>query len=215
MRQRPRFSLRHLAPLVDNVPRTLATMLMMETPLLVLPVTAMPVSKMQTPMVMMVPMMDTGAGHRTTGLGEPLRGRAFRSNLRFAPISTAIPLASVRSAHCALRLPDNRTRRADMPDTAPDIRFVLLAPARRAALVAACASVALRASPVPASPSTGLRIASGTGARTGADSRADASVVASGSVLRTTACGSCRTDRHSIAVAAPLRRLRRRRFPER
>ena len=141
MRHRPRFRLHHLAPLADNVPRTLATMLMMETPLLVLPVTAMPVSKMQTPMVMMVPMMDTGADHRTTRLGEPLRGRAFRSNLRFAPISTAIPLASVRFAHCALRLPENRARRADMPDTAPDIRFVLLAPALRASLVAGFAPV--------------------------------------------------------------------------
>ena len=35
--------------------------------------------------------------------GEPLRGRAFRSNLRFAPISTAIPLASARSR--SLRAP--------------------------------------------------------------------------------------------------------------
>ena len=35
--------------------------------------------------------------------GEPLRGRAFRSNLRFAPISTAIPFASARS--CSLRAP--------------------------------------------------------------------------------------------------------------
>ena len=91
MRHPPRFRLHHLAPLADNVRRTLVTMLMMETPLLMLPVT-----EMQTPMVMMVPMMDSGAGHRTIRLGEPLRGRAFRSNLRFAPISAAIPLASVR-----------------------------------------------------------------------------------------------------------------------
>ena len=112
MRHRPRFRLHHLAPLADNVRRTLTTMLMMETPLLILmlPVTRMPVSEMQTPMVMMVPMMDTGAGHRTIRLGEPLRGRAFRSNLRFAPISAAIPLASVRvrsppSAACFARLP--------------------------------------------------------------------------------------------------------------
>ena len=92
---------------------------------------------------------------------------------------------------------------------------------------------ALRASPVPASPHTGsrtprrsarctrsrapaerartsLRTASCTGARTSAATAA----FAFGSVLRTTACGSRRTVRHSIAVAAPLRRLRRRRFPE-
>ena len=81
----------------------------------------------QTVMPMMVPMMDTGAGLHTIRLGEPLRGRAFRSNLRFAPISSAIPLASARFAHCALRLPNNRTRHAYVPDTAPDIRFVLLA----------------------------------------------------------------------------------------
>ena len=102
----------------------------------------MPVSEMQTPMVMMVPMMETRAGHRTIRLREPLRGRAFRSNLRFAPISTAIPLASVRSAHCALRLPHNPARRADVPDTAPDIRFVLLA---------ACDSLAW-----PAAPAAGI-----------------------------------------------------------
>ena len=34
-------------------------------------------------------------------------------------------------------------------------------------------------------------------------------------VLRTTACGCVRTARHSIAVAAPLRRVPRRRFPHR
>ena len=91
---------------------------------------------------------------------------------------------------------------------------------------------ALRASPVLASPSTGsrttrriaapararapaertrtsLRTAPGSRVRTSADSSASAF----GSVLRTTACGSARTARHSFAVAAPLRRLRRRRFP--
>ena len=42
-----------------------------------------------------------------------------------------------------------------------------------------------------------------------------ASLIACGSVLRTTACGSVRADRHSIAVTAPLRRVPRRRFPHR
>ena len=78
--------------------------------MLMLPVTAMPVSEMQTPMVRMVPMMVTRAGLLTIRLGEPLRGRAFRSNLRFAPISTAIPLASVRVR--SLRAP-----LAGQPDT--------------------------------------------------------------------------------------------------
>ncbi len=58
---------------------------------------------------------------------------------------------------------------------------------------------------------TSLRTAPCSSARTSAGTTA----TASGSVLRTTACGSRRTDRHSIAVAAPLRRLRRRRFPRR
>ena len=76
-------------------------------------------------------------------------------------------------------------------------------------------AAALRASPVPASPRTGLRTAPGTGARTGAVTRADAAAAAFGSVLRTTACGSVRTAVRSRAAAAPLRRLRRLRFPER
>jgi len=70
-------------------------------------------------------------------------------------------------------------------------------------------AAALRASTVPASPDTGFRTAPCTTVRMTADS----AVAVSGSVLRTTARGSRRTDRHSIAVAAPLRRLRRRRFP--
>ena len=58
--------------------------------------------------VMPVPMpvgrADLGAKHLgVKHLGVPLRGRAFRSNLRFAPISTAIPDASVRSR--SLRAP--------------------------------------------------------------------------------------------------------------
>ena len=70
-------------------------------------------------------------------------------------------------------------------------------------------TAALRASPVSASPDTGLRTAPCTTVRTGADSTASVS----GSVLRTTACGSGRFARHSVAVSAPLRRVPRRRFP--
>ena len=202
----------------------------MTTLLRVMPVTGLLVTTVHTMLVMIVPMMDTGAGLHTIRLGEPLRGRAFRCNLRCAPISAAIPLASVRFAHCALRLPDNRTRRADHPDTAPDIRFALLAPALRAALVAVCASLALAGcagcehrlgfAPVhPVCRRCRLRRAPACTpcpALVPAQARtlvADAAASASGSVLRTTACGSVRTVRHSIAVAAPLRRLRRRRFP--
>ncbi len=46
-------------------------------------------------------------------------GQAFRCNLRCAPISAAIPVASVSFAHCALRLPRARQRRAEVSDTVP------------------------------------------------------------------------------------------------
>ena len=95
-------------------------------------------------------------------------------------------------------------------------------------------AAALRASPVPASPRIGsrtirrgarrtragapaerVRTSLRTAPCTGVRMTADTAASASGSVLRTTARGSRRTVRHSIAVAAPLRRLRRRRFPKR
>ncbi len=114
----------------------------------------------------------------------------------------------------------------------PNSGLVILAPALRAALVTA----ALRASPVSASPDTDLRTARFTTRRTSVSARAgtpaerdrtslrtapgsrvrmtaDSTAFASGSVLRTTARGSGRTVRHSSAVAAPLRRVPRRRFP--
>ena len=52
-------------------------------------------------------------------LREPLRGRAFRSNLRFAPISAPIPLASARFARCALRLPKTPLPHRDRLPTRP------------------------------------------------------------------------------------------------
>ena len=76
--------------------------------LLVLPMlvtqklTAM-VQTVKSPMQSVVLQMLTSANITTSHSGEPLRGRAFRSNLRFAPISTAIPLASARSR--SLRAP--------------------------------------------------------------------------------------------------------------
>ena len=68
-----------------------------------------------------------------------------------------------------------------------------------------CATVAdaPRASPVRAPPCTGVRTSADTSAR------------ASGSALRATAFGAGRSARHSSAVAAPLRRVPRRRFPHR
>lgn len=58
---------------------------------------------------------------------------------------------------------------------------------------------------VRAAPITGFRISSCTGV--------SATARASGRVLRTTAVSTSRTDRHSIAVVAPMRALRPRRFP--
>ena len=113
-------------------------------------------------------------------------------------------------------------------------RLARPAPAPRASsrLVAA----ALRAPPVPASPSTGLRTAGCTFRRIGVSARArapaermrtslrippdsrvrtsaDSAAGAAAAVPRTapcsTRCASCR----SSAATAPIRRLRRRRFP--
>ena len=71
------------------------------------------------------------------------------------------------------------------------------------------ALAALRASTVRASPRTGL----GTASRSAARTRAGTIASASGSVLRTAACGSGRTAARSRAAAAPTSRARRRPFP--
>ena len=52
--------------------------------------------------------------------GDPLRGRAFRSNLRCAPITAAIPVASAPSGRCALRLPQRASH--DCPRLRPHRR---------------------------------------------------------------------------------------------
>ena len=114
MRHRPRFRLPYIAPFDDDVQHTLATMPLMTTLLRVMPVTDMLVTTVQTMVVMIVPMMEMGAGCHAIRLGDPLRGRAFRSNLRFAPISTAIPVASARKL--AAR---SACRRADTPCRSP------------------------------------------------------------------------------------------------
>ena len=164
-------------------------------------------------------------------------GRAFRSNLRCAPISAAIPIASIRFAHSALRLAGGSLRsppsagpirswpRSTAPAASPPCpprhgaarrahrgtRFARPGRLRRLRASPRLDAVALRASPVQASPRTGLRTAPCSRARTSADTSARAS----GSALRATAFGAGRSARHSSAVAAPLRRLRRRRFPHR
>ena len=181
----------------------------------------------------------------------PCRARCAVSTLR-----AGIPRASVRFAHCALRLPggsltlsaacwtaavaQRSTTSLGLPPRPPRAGAARSArrrprrarPGRLRRLRASprARPGALRASPVPASPHTGSRTPrrsarrtragapaehARTSLRTAVRTSADSAAYASGSVLRTTACGSRRTVRHSIAVAAPLRRLRRRRFPER
>ena len=220
-----------------------------------------------TVMVMMVPMMETGAGMRAKRLGASLRDRAFRSNLRslrslqFPLQSLAPPLPSVaaRSA-CrggSLTLPavagPAHSRRGSTaspagPPWSPRAGATrrarrgprLARPGRLRRLRASprLVAAALRASPVPASPRTGSGTAPCTNRSTGVFARArapaersrtslrtapgsrvrmtaDTAVAASGSVLRTTACGSGRTARHSIAVAASTGVGRRRPFPDR
>ena len=89
---------------------------------------------------------------QTMNLGASLRDRAFRCNLRFAPISAAIPRASAPCGRCALRLPGGSLRSPPLPvrrrggkarPHRPPDRRSLLAPALRAALVGDFASLAL------------------------------------------------------------------------
>ena len=173
--------------------------------------------------------------------GYPSRLRSLRS-LR-APLARRFADAH-RRVPDRHRRRDVRRHRHDHHRVllAPALRATLVADLASLAL-AGCAGCGHRLGlgpgapvrrPVPASPRTGsrtprrttrcaragapaehartsLRTAPCTGVRTGADSTA----ATSGSVLRTTARGSDRTARRSRAAAAPLRRLRRRRFPER
>ena len=81
-------------------------------------------------------IMPEHRAHRTSkDLGVPLRGRVFRSNLhRFAPISTALPNASLRSLRAIVR-PARRIRRTTRWRQRPCV----LATALRASLVSASA----------------------------------------------------------------------------
>ena len=192
------------------------------------------------PVVMqpMVPKMDTGSGMYTLRLGASLRDRAtLPSPLRGLGPSGGYPsrLRSLRS----LRAPLAR-RLAALPAVAGPTRSALRSTessgqpsgpprdgaarhARRGARLARpgrlgrqrasprLVAAALRAPPVSASPFTGLRTASCTGARTSADTAARACLP----VLRTTPRSSRCTSRRSSAAAAPTSRCRRPRFPER
>ena len=188
--------------------------------------------------------MRLGASLRDRAtLSSPLRGLApsggYPSRLRSLR-SLRAPLARrLASLTAACR---TATACAAFDGSRWHHRRVLLAPALRAALVADLASLALagyarlraspRLAPVPAPPRAGYaahRLAAlvrallrSPPALRSAPCRAvvpapvrDTAAHASGSVLRTSARGSVRTVRHSIAVTAPLRRVPRRRFPHR
>ena len=147
---------------------------------------------------MMVQQLDRRADHEAMDLGDPLRGRALRSN------------RAARDFHCnPCRLRALRALRTPFARRLAALTAAPVSCSRSAHRSPRLALLPPVLPPVPASPRTGLRTTPGTGARTSADTSASAF----GSVLRTTACGSARNAPHSIAVAAPLRRLRRSRFP--
>ena len=123
--------------------------------LLLMPISMTPMlATVHAVMLMPVPKMDTGAVSHTTNLGASLRDRAtLPSPLRGLDPSGGYPsrLRSLRSlrAPLARRLADAhrrvpvRHRRRIVRRHRCDHRRVLLAPALRATLVAACASLAL------------------------------------------------------------------------
>ena len=165
----------------------------------------------------MVFMLDVGSGVGALDLGASLRDRAsLPSPLRGLDPSGGYPsrLRALRSLRTSFA--KSRHRRAAVPDTVPGIDRSVFAPALRAALAAsrsasASRAGALPASPVRASPVTGLRTAPRTCVRTAAGTTADAF----GSALRATAFSTVRSARRSSAAAAPPRVPRRCRFPPR
>ena len=208
-----------------KVPPTMLTMPALPLLLVNPMVQAVSVIMVQIPMPSMVPKMETLAQDQALDLGASLRDRAFRCNLRFAPISAAIPRASARlrlAARSACRggslrsppLPDRHARSEVRPHRPPD-RRVLLATALCAALVAVLASLALRrlraaprldpaalrASPVSASPSTGSGTAPCTTRRTGVSARARAPAERSRTSLLTGPCNRARTSAGTSASA--------------
>ena len=81
----------------------------------------------------MVLTTSTGADELSMIPGDPLRGRALRCNLRFAPISAAIPVAPFGKEPGTPHSP---------PGHDADTGLVILAPALCAALVTVLASLA-------------------------------------------------------------------------
>ena len=174
-----------------------------------------------------VPKMLTGVPDGKVNLGASLRDRAtLPSPLRSLGPSGGYPsrLRSLRSlrAPLARRLAALTAVAGPPPSSSSSTASVARPPyaprdgvarrARRSARLARpgrlrasprTVAAALRASPVPASPRTAHRTTPCSRVRTSVDT----STRASGSVLRTTACGSSRTAARSRAAAAPLRRV--------
>ena len=137
-------------------------------------------------------------------------GLPCRARCAVTPLRAGIPRASVRFAHCALRLPGGSLRsppRAEPPPSAQRSTNSLEPPPRSPRAGASRSARCTRAGAPAEHARSSLRTAQCSRTRTSASITARAS----GSVLRTTACGSGRTVRHSIAVAAPIRRVPRRR----
>ena len=195
--------------------------------MVMLPIPATPMlAVILTVMLMQVPIMDTESGIHTMRLGASLRDRAtlpsplrglgpsggYPSRLRSLR-SLRAPLARRFAALTAVAGPTRPVLHSTAPCAAPTCppRPLALRRLRRLRASPRLVAAALRASPVPASPFTGLRTASCTAARTSADTTARACLP----VLRTTPCSSRCTSRRSSAAAAPTSRCRRRRFPER
>ena len=219
------------------VPVSLAMSLAIMPPLPSMVTTTILPAVLPVLVILLVPKMLTGVPDGSVSLGASLRDRAtLPSPLRGLGPSGGYPsrLRSLRSlrAPLARRLaalpavagppPSRQGPTASLARPPRSPRAGAARRARRSARLARpgrlrrlrasprLVTAALRASPVPASPSTGSRTASCTRVRTGADTSARTS----GSVLRTTACGPGRTARRSRAAAASLRRVPRRRFPE-
>ena len=219
------FRVRHLDTTHDDARRCTVTAAMKVSTIVRATVTITATVRMSSaPMVLTT---STSAVELAMILGVPLRGRAFRSNLRFAPISTAIPDASAPSGRCALRLPGGSLRSPPLPGrhARGEARRLRRLDRHGPRLVAA----ALRAPPLSASPSTGSRIARCTRAlapaertrtslRTTPCSRvrtsADTAAGVFAAVPRTTPCSIRCTPVRSSAAAAPTSRCHRRRFPE-
>ena len=178
--------------------------------------------------------MDTASGVRASRLGASLRDRAtLPSPLRgldpFGRVSLAPPFASLTArsacpaARCApRRVPCRQFRSRRAPATSPSCHVLALGASRNARRVASLARAARlrcparrRRTPCVAGAGFAVHRAAHRAAQSVPAQVRTPPADASGSALRATAFGAGRSARHSSAVAAPLRRLRRRRFPQR